>query len=109
MLRAVVSKEGSMLHVTPICEVDQRLVSAAIAAVSEWRYEPTLLNNEPVEAIITIAVTFRLNWCGAGRRDRSLWSRLGRTSAQIIEKTGSRNLLEGLESGLLLGLRLGQI
>jgi protein TonB len=61
LLRAVVSKEGSMLHVTPISDVDQRRVSAAIAAISLWRYEPTLLTNEPVEAITTIAVNFRLN------------------------------------------------
>ena len=60
LLRAVVSKDGSLLHVAPISDVDQRLVSAAIAAGSLWRYEPTLLNNEPVEAITTIAVTFRL-------------------------------------------------
>ena len=32
LLRAVVSKEGSMLHVTPISDVDQRRVSAAV-----WR------------------------------------------------------------------------
>jgi TonB family protein len=61
VLRAVVSKEGGLLNVTPISDVDQRLISAATAAVSLWRYEPTLLNGEPVEAVITIAVSFRLN------------------------------------------------
>jgi TonB family protein len=61
VLRAVVSKDGGVLHVTPISNVDQRLVSAAVAAVSLWRYEPTLLNGEPVEALTTITVSFRLN------------------------------------------------
>ena len=61
LLRAVVSKTGSLLHVTPISDVDPRLISAAVAAVSLWQYEPTLLNGEPVEAITTITVQFRLN------------------------------------------------
>jgi TonB family protein len=61
LLRAVVSKDGGLLHVTPVSGVDQRLVSAAVAAVSLWRYEPTLLNGEPVEVITTITVSFRLN------------------------------------------------
>jgi protein TonB len=60
LLRAVVSKTGSLLHVTPISDVDQRLISAAVAAVSLWQYQPTLLNGEPVEAITTITVQFRL-------------------------------------------------
>jgi TonB family protein len=61
VLRAVVSKDGGVLHVVPISNVDQRLVSAAVAAVSLWRYEPTLLNGEPVEARTTVTVSFRLN------------------------------------------------
>ncbi len=61
LLRAVVSKNGSLLHIKPVNDADQRLVNAAIAAVSLWQYQPTLLNGEPVEVITTIAVTFRLN------------------------------------------------
>lgn len=62
LLRAIVSKDGSLLHVTLVNDsVDQRLVRAAMAAVPLWRYQPTLLNGEPVEVITTIDVTFRLN------------------------------------------------
>jgi TonB family protein len=62
LLRAVVSKDGSLLKVTSISNgVDQRLVNAATAVVPLWRYQPTLLNGEPVEVITTIAMTFRLN------------------------------------------------
>jgi protein TonB len=61
-LRAIVSKTGSLLSIVPVkTSVDPRLVSAAIAAVSLWQYQPTLLNGEPVEVITTIDVTFRLN------------------------------------------------
>jgi TonB family protein len=62
LLRAVISKDGSLLHVTQVSSgVDPRLVSAAMAAVPLWRYQPALLNGEPVEVITTIDVTFRLS------------------------------------------------
>jgi len=37
------------------------LARAALEAVRQWIYEPTLLNGEPVEVIAPITVTFRLN------------------------------------------------
>jgi TonB family protein len=62
LLRAIISKSGSLMSIVPVnSSVDQRLVSAAVAAVSQWQYQPTLLNGEPVEAITTITVSFRLN------------------------------------------------
>jgi TonB family protein len=62
LLRAVVSKDGSLLSIKSISTgVDQRLVEAAVAAVTLWRYQPALLNNMPVEVITTIDVTFRLD------------------------------------------------
>ena len=36
------------------------LDDAAVAAVSRWRYRPTLLNGEPVSVILTVTVTFSL-------------------------------------------------
>jgi TonB family protein len=62
LLKAIVSKDGSLLSVKSISNgVDPRLVRAALAAVPLWRYQPALLNGEPVEVITTIDVTFRLN------------------------------------------------
>ncbi len=62
LLRAIISKSGSLLHVVPVnSSIDPRLVSAAMDAVSQWAYQPTLLNGEPVEVITTITVAFRLN------------------------------------------------
>jgi protein TonB len=37
------------------------LVQAALEAVSKWAYQPTLLNNQPVEVLTDIMVTFALN------------------------------------------------
>jgi len=36
------------------------LVQAAIAAVKTWRYQPTLLNSEPVDVLTEINVNFLL-------------------------------------------------
>jgi protein TonB len=37
------------------------LARAALEAVRQWVYEPTLLDGEPVELVATISVIFRLN------------------------------------------------
>ncbi|MBI4875442.1 MAG: TonB family protein [Acidobacteria bacterium] len=61
LLRAVISMEGSLLNVTPVNRlVDARLVEAALDAVRTWRYQPTLLNGQPVEVITEIEVNFTL-------------------------------------------------
>jgi protein TonB len=37
------------------------LREAALAAVQQWTYTPTLVNNEPVEVQLTVTVSFKLN------------------------------------------------
>jgi TonB family protein len=62
LLRAIISKSGSLLSIVPVnSSIDPRLVSAAMDSVSQWLYQPTLLNGEPVEVVTTITVAFRLN------------------------------------------------
>ena len=41
-------------------QIDPELARAAVEAVSQWRYQPTLLNGEPVEVDTTITVNFKL-------------------------------------------------
>lgn len=61
LLRAVISKDGTPLNLGVVNRlVDARLVEAAIGGVRQWRYQPTLLNGEPVEVITEIQVNFRL-------------------------------------------------
>ena len=60
VIRAVVSKDGSVLNPVVVNTVDSRLAKAAIDAVSQWVYQPTLLNGEPVEMLTTITVDFQL-------------------------------------------------
>src|SRR5882757_4791487 len=54
-IQAVISREGTIknLHVV---SGPPLLVAAAIAAVQQWRYQPTLLSSEPVEVATDIDV-----------------------------------------------------
>ncbi len=36
------------------------LIPAALDAVRQWKYKPTLLNNEPVEVVTNITMNFSL-------------------------------------------------
>jgi TonB family protein len=61
MLRAIISTGGDLIGLTVMNQsVDGELAGAAMDAVKQWHYQPTLLNGEPVEVVTTIAVTFRL-------------------------------------------------
>lgn len=60
ILAAVISKAGTIdnLHVL---SGHPMLVPAAIAAVSQWRYRPYILNHEPIEVETQITVNFNLS------------------------------------------------
>jgi TonB family protein len=61
VMRAVISTTGDLLIVQAInAEGDARLANAALDAVRLWKYQPTLLNGQPVEVVTTITVDFRL-------------------------------------------------
>jgi outer membrane biosynthesis protein TonB len=40
--------------------VNPGLVKAALDAVRQWTYQPTLLNGQPVEVLTTIDISFQL-------------------------------------------------
>jgi TonB family protein len=61
ILRAVIGTDGQILSLSPFNDPDPTLTKAAMDAVREWRYQPTLLNGEPVEVVTTITVGFRLD------------------------------------------------
>lgn len=61
-LQAVIAKDGTIQSLSSISgSVNQGLVTAAMDAVSQWRYKPTLLNGEPVEVTTNIDINFTLN------------------------------------------------
>jgi protein TonB len=59
-LHAIVAKDGSVLQLEVISG-HPLLAQAALDAVRQWKYEPTLLNGQPVEVDTTIDVSFQLN------------------------------------------------
>jgi TonB family protein len=62
VLQGVISTTGNPIGVEALSKaVDQELAQAAADTVSQWRWEPTLLNGEPVEVVTTITVNFRLD------------------------------------------------
>lgn len=61
VLQGVIRTDGSLLSLEVLSKsVDPELAQAARDAVSQWRYQPTLLNGQPVEVVTTITVNFRL-------------------------------------------------
>jgi protein TonB len=58
-LEAVINKEG---HIEELSVVSGHplLIQAALDAVSQWQYQPTLLNGVAVEVITTIDVNFTM-------------------------------------------------
>ena len=59
-LVGIISKDGAIKELQVI-DGSPLLVRAALDAVRQWVYKPTLLSGEPVEVIAPITVTFTLN------------------------------------------------
>ena len=60
ILTAVVDTEGKPTRIRVTRSLGDVFDSTALQAVSQWRYEPTLLNGRPVEVITDITVSFKL-------------------------------------------------
>jgi len=59
VLEAVISVEGRVEDLNVLRSVPE-LEEAAIEAVRQWEYTPTLLAGVPVPVIMTVTVNFRL-------------------------------------------------
>jgi len=59
VLHAIIDRDGRVAQLE-VVSGHPLLVRAAMEAVKQWRYKPTLLNSEPVEVDTTISVNFRL-------------------------------------------------
>jgi TonB family protein len=58
-LQAIIGTDGSVQAVRVLSSIDADLTAAAVEAVKQWRYSPTLLNGVPVETLSTIDVQFK--------------------------------------------------
>jgi TonB family C-terminal domain len=59
-LTAIISREGAIQNLQ-VMSGHPLLTAAALDAVKQWLYQPTLLNEEPVEVITQIDVNFTLS------------------------------------------------
>jgi protein TonB len=59
-LQAIIAKDGTIAQLE-VLSGHPLLQQAALQAVGQWRYQPTLLNGEPVEVVTTIEVVFTLS------------------------------------------------
>jgi protein TonB len=62
MIKTVVSKEGETVNPQVVnTDVHPDMAQAALDAVRQWRYTPTLLNGQPVETVTTVEIRFELD------------------------------------------------
>jgi TonB family protein len=60
-IEAVIGRDGSVLSLRVLsAQVHPDFAIAAVDAVRQWRFDPTLLNGEPVEVVMTVSVQFSL-------------------------------------------------
>lgn len=59
LLHALISRDGRITSLE-VVSGNPLLIHAALEAVQQWRYRPTMLSGEPVEVETTITVVFRL-------------------------------------------------
>jgi TonB family protein len=59
-LQGLIGTDGTLIGLSPLNFINADLMNAAMDAVQQWRYKPTLLNNEPVQVLTTIDVEFKL-------------------------------------------------
>ena len=60
MMTAEITKEGVPTELTVISTPSMELADSALDAVRQWRYNPTLLNGNPVEVETSILVNYTL-------------------------------------------------
>lgn len=60
ILEAVINRQGGVEQLR-VVSGHPLLVQAAMDAVRQWKYRPTLLNGDPVEVVTTITVNFNLS------------------------------------------------
>lgn len=60
ILEITVDRQGNVRNVDVLRGLPMGLTEAAVDAVRQWRYEPTLLDGRPIEVLIVVTVNFRL-------------------------------------------------
>jgi protein TonB len=59
LLEATIDEDGNVVNLIVLRSVPA-LDQAALEAVGQWKYEPTLLNGTPVPILMSVSVRFEL-------------------------------------------------
>jgi TonB family protein len=60
-LEAIIGRDGAVLSVrVATAQVHPDFAQAAIDAVQQWQFTPTMLNGKPVEVVMTVTIQFEL-------------------------------------------------
>jgi protein TonB len=60
ILEAIIDEQGNIANARVLRSIPM-LDEAALGAVSQWKFTPTLLNGAPVPVIMTVTVNFTLS------------------------------------------------
>jgi protein TonB len=60
IIEATIDERGNVIH-TQLLRSIQLLDDAALTAVRQWKFSPTLLNGMPVPIVMTVTVNFKLD------------------------------------------------
>ena len=61
-IEAIIGRDGTVTTVRVLsAQVHPDFAIAAVDAVRQWRFSPTLLNGAPIEVVMTVSVTFNLS------------------------------------------------
>lgn len=61
-IEAVIGRDGTVTSLRVVsAQVHPDFANAALDAVRQWRFSPTLLNGEPVDVVMTVSVAFKLS------------------------------------------------
>ena len=60
LIEAIIGSDGSIKRAR-VLKSEPMLAAAALAAVRQWKYSPTLLDGTPTEVLMTVVVTFALD------------------------------------------------
>lgn len=61
-LEAIIGRDGTVTSLRVMsAQVHPDFAVAAMDAVRQWRFDPTLLNGEPVEVVMSVSVSFKLS------------------------------------------------
>ena len=55
----IIGRDGTVTEARVVGRPDPDFAEAALQNVRQWRYRPTMLNNEPVETVATVEVSFQ--------------------------------------------------